>query len=218
MPKDFGNSRDLVAVKEIKEDTVVAKNGGLHQVIMVGGINIALKSETEQNIILGAYQNLLNSIDFPIQIVIHSRKVNIERYLETLKEFQTNEPSPILQNQAEEYREFIAGFVAKNPIMEKSFFVVVPFFPTVLPSAASAVSFLPFLKKKGGDERKKQEEQANFKDGVEQLKQRVGQVRENLSIIGLESTVLNNQQLVELFYNFYNPETVEKEKAMTEKK
>ncbi|MBI4087655.1 MAG: hypothetical protein HY434_02385 [Candidatus Liptonbacteria bacterium] len=216
MPKEFANSQDLVAIKDIKDSTVILKNGSLRQVVMVGGINFALKSETEQNIVLQAYQNLLNSLDFPLQILIHSRKINIDKYLEGLREFQQRETSPILQNQAEEYREFVSGFIEKNPIMEKSFFLVVPFFPNVLASATGIEGLLPFLKKKNkaAEERAKKETQATFEENLEQLKQRVRQVMENLLVIGLEATVLNDEQLIELFYNFYNPGTVEKEKVV----
>ncbi len=214
MAKEFGSSRDLVTIKEIKEDTLVLKDGGLRQVLMVSGVNFALKSEMEQNLILQAYQNLLNTLDFPIQIIVHSRKVNIEKYLEKLDKFQAAESSPILKNQAEEYREFISGFVAKNPIMEKSFFVVVPFFPTALPSATSVRNFLPFFKEKNAKEKQEHETATSFAGDVEQLRERVKSVAENLSSIGLESMVLNNEQLTELLYNFYNPETVEKEKVL----
>jgi len=212
--KDLGNTQDLVAIEEIKESTLVLKDGGLRQVIMVGGINFALKSETEQNIITQGYQNLLNGLDFPAQIVIHSRKVNIEKYLEGLAEYQTKEPSPILQNQAEEYREFIRGFVQKNAIMEKIFLVVVPFVPLSLPGAGTVGKALPFFgksKKNSEAEAKAREEAArNFAENVSQLKQRVDQVLEGLSAIGLEAAVLNDEQLIELFYNFYNPEAIER--------
>ena len=215
--KEFANSRDLVSIKDIKDDAVLLKNGSLRQVIMVGGLNFALKSETEQNIVLQAYQNLLNGLDFPLQIIIHSRKINIEKYLEELRGLQAKETSTILQNQAEEYREFISGFVEKNPIMEKSFFAVVPFFPSIVPSATKIEGLIPlpfFKKNKSSEEKIGKETQANFEENVEQLKQRTRQVVESLSIIGLEATALSNEQLVELFYNFYNPATVEKEKVM----
>ncbi len=220
MPKEFANSRDLVAIKDVRDGVLILKNGGLRQVIMVGGINFALKSEMEQNIVLRAYQNLLNSLDFPIQIIIHSRKINIEKYLEELRGFQAKETSPILQNQAEEYREFISGFIEKNPIMEKSFFIVVPFFPTIMPSTTNIESLipLPFLKRsRASEEKSRRETEADFEENLEQLKQRVKQVAENLLIIGLEATVLKDEELIELFYNFYNPETVEKEKMILSK-
>jgi type IV secretory pathway VirB4 component len=126
--QDLGNSLDLVDIKEIKESTVIVKDGSLRQVVMVGGVNFSLKSEMEQNIITQGYQTFLNGIDFPLQILIHSRKVNIEKYIATLLARKESEQSPILQNQIEEYSKFIEGFVSKNAIMEKVFLVVIPFY------------------------------------------------------------------------------------------
>ena len=82
--QDTGNSLDLVDIKEIKQNTVLVNDDSFRQIIMVGGVNFSLKSETEQNIITQGYQTFLNSIDFPLQILIHSRKVNIDKYIETL--------------------------------------------------------------------------------------------------------------------------------------
>lgn len=220
--KQMANTQDLVAVNEIRDNTVILKNGSLRQVVMVGGINTALKSEPELDLISAAYRNFLNSLGFQIQIIIHSRKVNIEKYLAGLEARKQEEPSPLLQSQIDEYKEFISGFVRENDIMEKIFLVVVPFIGSALPSketVAGLTKFIPFLKKK--EEEKKEEEfqkkltqEAGFEESLNQLKQRVNQVVEGLKTIGLESAVLGNQELIELFYNFYNPETVEKEKIM----
>ncbi|OGY99785.1 MAG: hypothetical protein A2945_02200 [Candidatus Liptonbacteria bacterium RIFCSPLOWO2_01_FULL_52_25] len=218
MSKSFGNTQDLVDIKEIREGTVLMKNGGLRQIIMVGGVNFALKSDTEQNLITSAYQNFLNGIDFPLQIVVHSRKVNIEKYLDGLARYSAEEVSPLLQNQAEEYREFIRGFVQKNAIMEKTFLVIVPFYPIVAPTkemVSGAMPTLPFMTAKKPDKqagaKARETAEANFSENLQQLKQRVSQVVEGLFSMGLEAVILNDEQLVELFYNFYNPETVEKE-------
>ena len=119
--QDAGNSLDLVDIKEIKENVVIMKNGSMHHIIMVGGVNFALKSDSEQTIITQGYQNFLNGISFPLQIIIHSRKVNIESYIATLRSRREIEQSPILQNQIDEYINFIDGFVKKNAIMEKAF-------------------------------------------------------------------------------------------------
>ena len=137
--QDAGNSLDLVDIKEIKQNTVTVKDGSFRQVIMVGGVNFALKSEMERNILTQGYQTFLNSIDFPLQILIHSRKVNIDKYIETLAARKEIEQSPILQNQIDEYSKFVQGFVEKNAIMEKVFLVVVSFYPvSALPGAKSA--------------------------------------------------------------------------------
>lgn len=215
---EYGNSLDLVDIKEIRENAVVTKDGALKQIVMVGGVNFALKSEQEQNIITQGYQTFLNSIDFPLQIIIHSRKVNIEKYLTGLLARKASEESALLRNQMDEYAEFIRGFIQKNAIMEKTFLVVVPFYPKSLAEQKqSFAKFVPFLGK--GDAKKNaegktendEENEKFFRQNLEQLGQRTSQVMSNLVNIGLEATVLENDALVELFYNFYNPQTVERE-------
>lgn len=210
-----GNSQDLVGVAEIKSSTIIMKDGSLRQILLVGGLNFQLKSEEEQNSISAAYQNFLNSIDFRIQTIVHSRKVNIDRYLKNLDEKIKEEPSPLLKNQISEYREFIKQFVQDHDIMSKSFFVVVPFYPAGVAAAAGGlVGNIPFLSKKPSEEQKKQDDAAKeeeFKKNLEQLGQRVDQVIQGLSAAGLEVLVANDEQIVELLYNFYNPEATEKE-------
>ena len=126
--QNAGSSLDLVDIKEIRGNVVIVKDGSLRQVVMVAGVNFALKSDAEQTLIVQAYQNFLNSIDFPLQIIVHSRKVNIDVYIEGLTRRKESEPSPLLQSQIDEYVNFIKEFVEKNAIMEKTFLVVVPFY------------------------------------------------------------------------------------------
>ena len=213
LKQDSGNSLDLVDIEGIKESVVIMKDGSMHQIIMVGGINFALKSDTEQAIITQGYQNFLNGISFPLQISIHSRKVNIEKYISTLRTRKEAEPSPILQNQIDEYINFIDGFVKKNAIMEKAFFVTVPFYPlSVLPSKKSVSGAFSFFGKKKSVETEvndKESDEAAFKDNLAQLAERTNQITNGLRAIGLEAETLINEQLVELFYNFYNPQTIE---------
>ncbi len=153
-----------------------------------------------------------------MQILIHSRKVNIEKYIETLTARKEVEQSPILQNQIEEYGKFIEGFVQKNAIMEKVFLVVVSFYAaSVLPSAKSVSSMIPFLGKKKPDAaavaQRAGEEEKIFGESLAQLTQRTAQITSGLLNIGLEATVLDDEQLIELFYNFYNPQTIERQKV-----
>ena len=211
---EFGNSLDLVNITEIRDSSVLMKDGSMRQIIMVGGVNFALKSETEQNIITQGYQTFLNAIDFPLQVVVHSRKVNIEKYVETLKQRKEVEESALLQSQIDEYVEFINGFVQKNAIMEKTFLVVVPFYPVNLVATKKAASgVFSFLKKgqnKEQDAKDAAENERVFQENLAQMAQRVGQVVSGLAGMGLEATILENQALVELFYNFYNPQTIER--------
>jgi type IV secretory pathway VirB4 component len=216
--QNAGNSLELVDIKEIRNNVVVLKDGGLRQIIMVGGVNFALKSEDEQNLIVQAYQNFLNGIDFPLQVIVHSRKVNIDAYIDTLLKRKENEPSPLLQSQIDEYINFIKDFIEKNSIMEKSFLVVIPFYQkggalAGAPKAAGGLlSMFGGTKKTAAEQSAKQGEdtETTFRENVEQLGQRTAQVVAGIADIGLDATPLENQELIELFYNFYNPQTVER--------
>ena len=211
LQQDSGNSLDLIDIKEIKKNAVIMNDGSMHQVVMVGGVNFALKSEAEQSVITQGYQNFLNGISYPLQIIIHSRKVNIEKYIATLRTRKEAESSPILQNQIDEYINFIDGFVKKNAIMEKAFFVVVPFYPlSVLPSKNTLSGMFPFLGKKKDEKESGENEEEAFNNNLIQLSQRTSQVMNGLLAIGLEAETLENEQLIELFYNFYNPQTIER--------
>src|SRR3989344_2876929 len=202
---DTANSQDLVNVKEVRDNTLIVKGGGLRQIIMVGGMNFALKSEEEQNVITQLYQNFLNSLDFPVQIIIHSRKINIDKYLGKLDDRKSQESSALLQNQISEYQDFIRNFVKDYAIMKKLFLVVVSYTPvSLIPSAATVSRFLPFGKKRTPEGAAAQSE-SDFKESVSQLRQRTDSVADGIRAIGIEATVLNDDQLVELFYNFYNP-------------
>ncbi len=218
MANNLGNTQDLVEVDRIQDGVVILKNGSLRQVVMVGGVNFSLKSEQEQNLITRAYQDFLNGLSFPVQIVIHSRKINIERYLSKLEEYKGRETSGLLQDQISEYQAFIRQFVSDHAIMEKTFFVIITYYPVSIPlPSTSSLSFLPFLKKKPEEETALAvKKEAAIKESLTQLAQRVNQVREGLNSIGLETLVLDDEQLTELFYNFYNPETVEKEGTLNE--
>lgn len=209
MASNAANSQDLVDIVDIKSDIVMLKGGGMCQLVMVGGTNFALKSEDEQNVIVSGYQNFLNSLDYQVQIVIHSRKINIEKYLTMLEGRRTDEPSGLLRNQITEYQEFIRGFVSQFAIMRKIFLIVVPYYPVSL-TASSVTRSIPFFGKKKDVEGDKADAEEQFRENAGQLAQRVEAVVEGVRQIGLEAKVLENQELVELYYNFYNPDTIER--------
>ncbi len=211
MAANAANSQDLVDIADIRDGIVILKAGGLLRVVMVGGTNFALKSEEEQGVMIQSFQGFLNSLDYQLQIVVHSRKVNIERYLAMLESRRNNEPSGLLRNQITEYQKFVRDFVAQFAIMRKIFLVVVPFYPTTLPSATSLTSSLPFFGRKKDPEQGKANAEQQFKENASQLQQRVDAVVEGIHQIGLETTVLSDQELIELYYNFYNPDSVERD-------
>ena len=209
MEKESVSTQQFVDVEDIKDGVIVLKSGGLRRVIMVSGTNFELKSEEEQNIIIGSYQNFLNTLDFSVQIIIHSRRLNIEGYLKTLSDRQNEESNELLKNQIAEYIEFIRSFVSQNEIMTKTFFVVVPYDGVDISQAAKKgiLSKIPFFAKKEQD---KTNQEIDFSERLTQLNQRTEQVVVGLEQIGLRAVSLNDEELIELFYNLYNPQAIEK--------
>lgn len=206
MPKEAQPTQQFIDIAEIRDDVVILRGGALRRVLMVSGINIELQSEEEQNLILATYQNFLNTLDFSLQFLIHSRKLNIAQYLEMLKEREAQESNELLRNQISEYVEFIRSFVELNAVMAKTFFAVVPYDPVVMPGSGNKKLFgiLDMGKKLTAPF------EQTFERQLTQLNQRTEQVVSGLSQIGLRVVVLNKEELIELFYNLYNPGTVEK--------
>lgn len=208
MPQSI-STQQFVDIEDIKGGVAILKNGGLRRVLMVSGINFDLMSEEEQNIVLYSFQNFLNALDFSTQFVIHSRKMNIENYLNILKEREEQETNELLKNQIAEYSEFIRSFVAENAVMAKTFFVVVPYDSIAIPKVGRAVfASLKFWQTSKPAAEKGNE---NFERKIVQLNQRTETVVNGLSQIGLRAVPLNDEELIELFYNLYNPKAVEKE-------
>lgn len=213
MPKSL-STQQSVAVQEIRDGVIFLKNGSFRQLLMVSGVNFDLKSETEQDLMTYAYQNFLNALDFSVQIFIHSRRLNIDSYLQKLQERHHQETNELLKTQIAEYIEFIKSFVANNAIMDKSFFVAVPYDPVYLPKAAKGImGFFKKGKKLVSQNQKNQIPQTeDVQQNLQQLNQRVDQVIAGLQQIGLRVVPLGTEETIELIYNLYNPQLIEKEK------
>jgi len=209
-PESFP-SQQFVDIEEIRDDVLILKTHGLRKILIVSGINTELKSEEEQNMIYYAYQNFLNTLDFSLQMIVHSRKLNIEGYLDFLGERQKIEANELLKNGIEEYREFIKSFVADHDIMTKTFFAVVPFEPIAMMEKGALTKFLPsFLGKKKTTTEETAALEDRYEEHVRQLNQRTDQITAGLQAIGLRAVPLNKEELLELFYNLYNPKSTEK--------
>jgi len=201
------NSQDFVPIKEVKNGIVVLKNGGLRAMVIVSSLNLSLKSEEEQKATILGFQSFLNGLDFPAQIVVQSRKLDIRPYLLNLEERFNAQTEQLLKIQTREYIEFIRTFTEEVNIMTKTFFVVVSY------ESKTSQSTDGFIEKiiGGGEKRKviasnkKIKEDASFEEKRTQLDQRVNIVIEGLSSIGLRSTQLKTEAIVELFYRTFNP-------------
>lgn len=198
-------SQDLIPIEEIRDGVVILNDGTMRVVLLVSSINFALKSEDEQNAIVYAYQDFLNALDFPLQITISSRKMDITPYLEQIKALREKQMNELLRLQMDEYIAFIDELVKGSNIMTKTFFVTIPFSVT----QSRKEGFLARLTKgaRGAVKKGRKISDQEFEHSRTQLYQRAEQVASGLRGLGLRIVPLNTQELLELYYNMYNPST-----------
>lgn len=191
-------------IGEIRDNTLVLKNGGARAVLKTSSINFNLKSEQEQNAIINSYQGFLNSLEFPIQILIKSKKLDIDDYIDQVEKLGEKQENKLLQEQTYEYAQYIKRLVEYADIMEKDFYVVIPHNPARVAGINIFQSFFQRLAPKDtyGDIKKRHGE---FNKVAKDLNQKINIVKSGLEGCGLKVDQLDTQQLIELFYNSYNP-------------
>ncbi len=206
-PKPGVPSQKFLDIAEIRDGIVVLKDGTLRAVLLVSSINFSLKSLDEQNAIVQAYMQFLNGIDFPIQICIQSRKMNIDHYLRDLTESEKKLQNDLLKRQIHDYRDFIQQLVKMGDIMQKRFYVVIPFNPVTTNVGQKTFGarlqeiFTPSSAIRLSEER--------FQKYKFELSLRVNQITAGLSSMSLNAVQLDTQGLIELYYTMYNPELFE---------
>lgn len=200
-PASGSSTQKYVGVEEMRDGIMVLKSGALRAVLLVSSINFDLKSSVEQDAIIAQYQNFLNSLDFPVQIVISSRRFNIDPYVELLNDQEKQQQNELLRFQISEYKNFITNLTEVANIMSKFFYVVVPFSPAEDKQGG-------LLTKLGGIFRPSQTigmQGETFETYKSQLLQRVEHVAAALSSTGVRVSQLNTEEIIELLYNSYNP-------------
>ena len=196
-------TQQFLEIDQIKEGTLILKNGALRGVLMVSSQNFALKSEDEQNATIYQFQNFLNSLDFSIQVFIQSRKINITGYLEKLKELEEKQINELLKIQTREYQEFIKSLVEVGSIMAKTFYTIIPFVPFEL---TKVETYKKLLAKPTARKPLTEEEFYRYRS---QLWQRMEFVALGLKRCGLRAVPLTTRELVELFWGVHHPEESE---------
>lgn len=197
-------SQTLVPVKEIRDGVAILNDGTMRVTIMVSSVNFALKSQEEQDAIVYAYQDFLNSLDFPIQLTVSSRKMDITPYLEQVKVLRDKQNNELLRLQMDEYINFVTELVKNSNIMTKTFFVTVPFSVQQSTKEGFLGRFTKGIRGAAGAHTMTDDE---FEHNRSQLMQRVNQVAIGLQAFGLRLVALKTQELLELYYTSYNPLT-----------
>lgn len=189
MFQEKASTQDFLPVKEVKEGIVILKQGGWRNILMASSINFDLMSEEERESIVYQFQNFLNSLDFEIQILVQSRKLNLKPYLKQLEESEQKQENELLKIQAAEYRDFIKSLSEMSNLISKNFYIVVPYYPQI--------------KEKMTDK--------EFKRWKGQLLLRSEYIMNGLKSTGVSAVMLGSEEILELLWSFYNPDATEKD-------
>lgn len=193
------STQAFIPIREIKEGVVVMRDGSLRVVLMLSSINFALKSEEEKAAIIGSYQSFLNSLAYPVQIYVKSRQLHLDGYLASLDEQLAGQTNELLRLQTSQYKDFIGELLEFASIMEKRFFVIVPFYPSGIGIEKEGIVKKLFSNGPSAD--------TSFETQKTELMQRVDQIITGLTGIGVRCVALNTEELIELYYTVYNPDT-----------
>lgn len=189
---------------EIKDGIVVMRDGSLRMVVLASSLNFDLKSPQEQDSIEFAYQGFLNGLHFPVQIVIRSRRLDLDKYIEGLEVKQAAEENPLIAGLMEDYIYNIQGLLEQVNIMNKEFYVVVPYYVEMAAKKKdNAGSKLAGLFQNNTDSIQTDEV---YEQRKRDLIQRTNLVAQGLAQLGVRAAVLGTQEVIELFYTAYNQE------------
>ena len=193
------STQEHLPIEDIRENLIILKDGSCCLLLQVSAINFELLSEKEQEAMIFAYAALLNSLSFPIQILIRSKKKDVTQYLKFLSKQEKKIEKAVLKEQLIKYKKFVEETVKKNEILDKKFYVIIPFSALEL-GAAKTVGAL-FKNKKGLPFSKE--------DIVDRAKTSLSPKKDHLvkqfTRLGIKSRQLNNKELINLFFNIYNP-------------
>jgi hypothetical protein len=209
-PVNSNSTQNNLQIAEIRDGIVIMTDGSFRSVIMVKSINFDLMSPQEREAVEFSYQGFLNSLYFPVQIFVRSKKVDIGPYIEKLDKIRGEHDNMLLALLMDDYLDYIEQLSAQTNIMDKSFYVVIPFFPVVQTTKALTSSknlFEGVFNLFGSGKTHVVINEKNLEDAKAELRNRVQAVLSGLLQCGVQGLPLDTQELIELYYDTYNPDT-----------
>ena len=202
--KTQATTQEHLDILDIQEDLILLKNGNASLVLETTSVNFDLLSEREQDSMIGAYASMLNSLSFPVQILVRSRKLDLSSYLKWIDEQAaiTTQANPYLREKITSYKEFIASLVQKGEVLDKRFYIVIPHFEAISVSRPSFLDFL-FGKKPQGPRINKA---AILERAKVDLEPKRDHLLKQMERLGIKSRQLATPELIGMFYEIYNPE------------
>ncbi len=202
--KSKSSTLAFVEISEIRDSVIVLRESQMRAILAVSSANFALKSSQEQEIIIGTFQGVLNSLEFPIQILVQSRKLDLNPYIAKLKQLEDQQTNDLLRVKMQEYIEYIKEMLHEVNIMNKDFFVIIGYEPITLSEGLFGRFFRAL-----NPTRIIKQKQEDFVRNRRTLMGKVDQMASRLSNLDLKVNLLNTEELIALMYNSYNPDTLE---------
>ncbi|MBH1957002.1 hypothetical protein I8H84_05490 [Candidatus Saccharibacteria bacterium] len=212
-PNNPNTTQNTLLFSEIRDNMVVMNDGSFRAVVACKSINFDLMSSKEREGIEYSYQNFLNSLYFPVQILIRSQRVDIGPYIERLTNIRRNQENMLLNVLTDDYIDFIDTVSQEANIMDKSFYVIVPYWPQGDVQSVKRASKSLFGTIFGGNQQQRAivVDHAQYEKAKDEIKNHVDSVMSGLFQLGVKCVQLNTKELGELYYNFYNPDTAVRE-------
>lgn len=214
-PEIKATTQNHLEIEDIKNDLVVLKNGDVAAVISTTAVNFDLLSEIEQDALIAAFSMLLNSISYPIQIVIRSKRIDISEYLSKIKQTEQELSDPLLKAQAQSYRKFIQELIKVNDVLDKKFYVIIASGTKKFVEAGS--SPFDWLGKMFGKHEKRTHVDVNaaLKKADSELLPKIEHVIGEFNRLGIKARQLSTQELVGLYFEIYNPTAARAQRIRT---
>jgi len=201
------STQSNIPIAGIRDGVTILKTGQYRMILEIAAINFDLKSEQEKNSLIFQYQSFLNSLHFPIEIVVKSNKLDLSPYLKKIESLIPKQNNELLKIQTQDYVDFVGQLINLANIMKKRFYVVVGYQPLVVSN-----SLLDKIFKKGPDSNHLKISETDFETYSKELRQRAQIVAQGLGGMGLHCRQLNTKEIIEVFYEIYNPEVAGKER------
>ena len=201
------STQNHLDIDDVRDGVVILKGGGAAAVLQTTAVNFDLLSENEQDAMIFAFAALLNSITFPIQILIRTKRMDVSNYLYRIGEAKKDATSPTILNHIKRYEKFIKDLVSRNQVLDKRFYIAIPYIGIDITQLKSGVADV-FRRKPPnvGKWTTLEKAQVNLEPKIEHIIKQLGR-------IGVKVVRLNTEELVELFYDLYNPDTSRDQKA-----
>jgi hypothetical protein len=204
------STQNTLQIAEVRDGIVIMSDGSFRSVLMVKSINFDLMSQGEQESVEYAYQGFLNSLYFPIQVFVRSQKVDLQPYVDRLDKIRTEHDNMLLAVLMEDYIDYIEQLGEQTNIMDKKFYIVIPYFPHIdvqkaLTSSKNFVTGFTALFNK--QEQHVVINEDELEKAKTELRNRVQACLSGLLQCGVQGLPLDTQELIELYYDYYNPDT-----------